>query len=555
MSLKNRFRSLSNLIRNQSPDQSTRGNIAGNCPSCGAPWAGEALQCVQCGVWRVGSNTREADGMFTLVFINSSDGAPWEYPIPSMGQLRIGRAEDNEVHLPHSLVSRRHASVWFDGSTYWLQDEGSLNGTLVNGRPMAGTKPIQRGDTIEIGDTIFYLLAPGDPVPNAPDPDQLAWATGDDWVSWGQGYQLGRYQLLRELGKGGMATVWQARSPDFTDDIVVKIMNPDLLDDPEYSTKFWTEAEVGRRLHHPNIVKAYRFERNFNPPFIVMEYVHDILPSKLRRQANRLSVDETVPVVTQICDALAHAHELDVVHRDVKPGNIFVQANGVAKLGDFGVAKVMTRSLTRAGSIWGTYKYMPPEQVRGDPIDHRVDIYALGVVMYELLTGQPPFISDDPRRMAEMHIYSQVVPPRQLNPAIPTHIENAIMHALEKDPRHRFQSALEMRSAIGVTHFPPPPTNIWAAHPILEIISGERQGNIIPLDQSGLILRRQDLDRRENTISRQHARVFWKEGRYWVADLDSANGTYVNEAKVIYPVALKNGDLIRLGKMELVFEW
>ena len=490
------------------------------------------------------------------------DGQQREISIGHVPFVRIGRHPGNDVVLDDLLVSRWHATLWYDKGQYYLRDEGSVNGTCVNGRLVRGPTAVRPGDHIEIGTGVLYVLGAGDPVPVLPP--KAVEPVVEELPEGEVGWQLDEYTVLAELGRGGMSNVYLARCARYTEPLALKVPNTSLLADREMLDKFCQEAEIGQSLHHPNIVQIYELRLASDPPFMVMEYVKGG-----RSLANRLEetevipLDETVRLVAQVGDALGYAHRKRVIHRDIKPGNILVAPGDVAKVTDFGIAKVLTRStITGGGTIWGTYRYMSTEQAKGDKLDARSDLYSLGVVMYEMLTGRPPFVSDSPWQVVHAHIYENPLPPCHLNPNIPAEVERVVLRALEKDPWRRYQSAEELLEDLTPERWgagPAYPSQPAGAR--LTIASGARQGTEIALAENEVILSRENIDLNDRAISRgRHARISCYQGKYWLEDLGSTNGTFLyGSSRAAYeairePVELHHGDHLLIGNTELCFE-
>lgn len=259
----------------------------------------------------------------------------------------------------------------------------------------------------------------------------------------------GRYRILETIGEGGMAVVYKARDTLLGRVVAIKVLHPQYAQDDEFVERFREEARAAASLLHPNVVNVYDVGRDDGRDYIVMEYVPgESLKSIIRRQG-RLSVATATRYVMHILEALAHAHESGIIHRDIKPHNILITIDGRAKVADFGIARAASSSgLTETGTVLGTVAYISPEQARGAQVDQRSDLYSLGVVYYEALTGRVPFSGDTSVSVALKHIQEIPEPPSLYNPAIPRAIEKVIMKALQKDPAKRFATAKEMLSAL-----------------------------------------------------------------------------------------------------------
>ena len=255
----------------------------------------------------------------------------------------------------------------------------------------------------------------------------------------------GRYELQEVIGVGGMAVVYKAY--DNIDDrtVAVKILKDEFLASEEFRRRFKNESKAIAVLSHPNIVKVYDVSYGDKLQYIVMEYVEGITLKEYIEQQGVISWKETVHFTTQILRALQHAHDKGIVHRDIKPQNIMLLENGTIKVTDFGIAR-FSRSETRTmtDTAIGSVHYISPEQARGDITDDKSDIYSVGVVMYEMLTGQLPFQSDNSVSVAIMQLQTDPVKPREINSSIPEGLEQITMRAMQKNPKDRYQSAAEM---------------------------------------------------------------------------------------------------------------
>lgn len=259
----------------------------------------------------------------------------------------------------------------------------------------------------------------------------------------------GRYRLERPIASGGMARVWEASDQLLKRRVAVKVLHSHLADDETFVKRFRAEAIAAARLTHPSIVSAYDTVVEGRINAIVMELVVGTTLRADLDQHGPMKLGALLAVGTQVADALQAAHSAGLVHRDVKPANILLSADGRVLVTDFGIAKAATDvDLTQAGSLVGTAKYLAPEQVDGGPVDGRADIYALGVVLYESLTGQAPFVADSDTGTALARLHRDPVPPRRLRPDIPVSVEAVVMRAMARDPDHRFADATAMRRAL-----------------------------------------------------------------------------------------------------------
>jgi len=259
----------------------------------------------------------------------------------------------------------------------------------------------------------------------------------------------GRYRLRRELARGGMAAVWEAEDRVLTRRVAIKVLHPHLAGDDAFRTRFRREAVSAAKLAHPNIVTTYDTGRDADVAYIVMELVEGTTLARLLKSQGALPVAKAVDIAAQVADALACAHSHGVVHRDVKPANILLREDGHVKVADFGIAKAGAgNDLTRTGVVMGTAKYLSPEQVSGNPADPGSDVYALGIVLYEMLCGTPPFVGETELSTAVARLTASPGRLRDRRQDVPRGLEAVVLRSLARDPAARFQSAEEMRAGL-----------------------------------------------------------------------------------------------------------
>lgn len=262
------------------------------------------------------------------------------------------------------------------------------------------------------------------------------------------GKPLGNYQIVSELGRGGMGIVYRAYQASLNRYVAIKVLPPQLAIDETFVQRFLHEARASAQLQHPNIVTIYDVGSIEHIYYIVMAEIRGEPLSALVRRSGRLPLDRAVSIVSQVASALDFAHAQGIVHRDIKPSNILVDANDRAVLTDFGIAKAATgANVTRTGVVVGTPEYMSPEQARGTPVDHRSDIYSLGVIAYELLGGRAPFVGDT-LAVLHAHAYEPLPSLRTLNPEVSKDVERVIAQAMAKKPEERWPSAGAFAAAL-----------------------------------------------------------------------------------------------------------
>ena len=255
-----------------------------------------------------------------------------------------------------------------------------------------------------------------------------------------------RYEILEDIGEGGMAIVYRALDHRLNRDVAVKIMRDEMAADEEFRRRFCTESHAVAMLSHPNIVAVYDVSHNDNVEYIVMELVDGITLKQYIERKGVVAWKEVVHFTKQISKALAHAHERGIIHRDIKPQNIMLLRDGTIKVGDFGIAALENEVYENNGEAIGSIHYIAPEQARGECPDARSDIYSLGVMMYEMLTGGLPFTGNTLGEIAVQHMNAKPVPPHEKNPEIPLELERITLKAMSAELSERYQSANELLS-------------------------------------------------------------------------------------------------------------
>jgi serine/threonine-protein kinase len=270
----------------------------------------------------------------------------------------------------------------------------------------------------------------------------------------------GRYKIEAQLGQGGMSTVYKATDPNLQRTVAVKLIHSHLSNDAEFIRRFELEASAVAQLRHSNIVQVYDFNHDDNLYYMVLEYVPgETLQNRLEtlnKAGQRLPIEEAVKIIANTCEAVGFAHEQGMIHRDLKPANVMLNSRGQPILMDFGVAKMLGGiQHTATGAIIGTAKYMSPEQARGDRPDERTDLYSLGVMLYEMLTGEPPFDADSTVALLMKHVTEPVPDLRNINQDVPEALVTVVKKALAKDRTERYQTAGDMATALRLSQMTP----------------------------------------------------------------------------------------------------
>jgi serine/threonine protein kinase len=403
--------------------------------------------------------------------------------------------------------------------------------------------------------------------------------------------ELGGYSLVAELGRGGMATVYKAYQPRLERWVAVKVLDPAYTsDDSDALDRFRREARAIAALRHPNVLTVYDYGEEEGMAYIVMEYVEGgTLKDRLRGEP--FVPQRAVELSIGVGRALAYAHDRGIVHRDVKPANILLPREDWPLLADFGLVKLQQarRALTQAGMILGTPHYTSPEQALGDAIDHRADIYGLGVVLFEVLTGRLPFEGNKAFDVLVMHVNDPPPKPRDLVSDIPQTLENIVLKAMAKSPDERYAGMQDMVASLGgvldTLHLPSKPASLertdetlYQATVQIDSIQTVLKGPRFVVAATGSLLIIPDKDQvligrtdpRSNIVpdidlsmyggasagvSRQHARLLRKSDGWLIEDLRSTNGTFVNDQPVAPGQArlLRDGDSVRCGQLLLTF--
>jgi serine/threonine-protein kinase len=265
----------------------------------------------------------------------------------------------------------------------------------------------------------------------------------------------GRYEIRQQLGSGGMGVVYRAFDRELREQVAIKTLRPDLVGDPGLLERFKQEIRLARKISHPNVVRTHDLGEAGGLYFITMEYVEGTPLDEVIRRRGALPLPVTLTVGRQLCRALEVAHAQGIVHRDIKPPNLVVDAQGFLKVMDFGIARLMegrqapaSPGLTAAGSVIGTPEYMAPEQLLGQAVDGRADLYAAGIVMYECATGRRLFTGDSFATVLMKQVHDSPPDPRSVVPGLPEDVVAVLLKALAKEPDQRWQSAAELLHAL-----------------------------------------------------------------------------------------------------------
>lgn len=254
-----------------------------------------------------------------------------------------------------------------------------------------------------------------------------------------------RYQIIEELGRGGMGRLYRVLDTKINQEVALKILRSEISRDPETIGRFSNELRLARQVAHKNVCRMYHLGETGGTHFIIMEYIPGQDLQSMIKMTKQLSVETAVSIAKQICEGLAEAHRMGVIHRDLKPGNVMIDKEGIARILDFGIARTLeSRGLTRSGHLIGTPEYMSPEQAQDTGTDQRSDIYSLGIILYEMVTGKVPFTGDTPISITIKHVEEAPKSPKELAPHIPEDLNHLILKCLAKNKEHRYQSAMQL---------------------------------------------------------------------------------------------------------------
>ncbi len=333
----------------------------------------------------------------------------------------------------------------------------------------------------------------------------------------------GRYEIMEEIGGGGMALVYKALDVLLNRHVAIKVLRQQFVHDEEFIRRFRREAQSAASLSHPNVVSIYDVGQEDDVHFIVMEYVNGQNLNEIIKARAPLPVEEAVRIATQICDALEHAHHNQIIHRDIKPHNILIGLNGRVKVTDFGIARAVTSTtITQTGSVVGSVHYFSPEHAKGVTTGEKSDLYSLGIVMYQMLTGRLPFQGESPISVALKHLQDEFEDPRVINPLIPQSVENIILKSMRKNPAERYHSAQDMLLDLDTCLMPERSTETKVYFPTndddeqTKVVSAIRPNSIpIPPPEKEDV-RHMERDR-GRTSPATKPKSFWKKPAVWVS--------------------------------------
>ena len=310
-----------------------------------------------------------------------------------------------------------------------------------------------------------------------------------------------RYEILEVIGTGGMAVVYKARCHRLNRLVAIKILKDDYLEDEEFRRRFHSESQAVAMLSHPNIVSVYDVSTSIMADYIVMELIDGITLKQYMEKKGVLNWKETLHFAIQIAKALEHAHSRGIVHRDIKPHNVMVLKNGSVKVTDFGIARVMSQSNTLTKEALGSVHYISPEQAKGGRVDNRSDIYSLGVVMYEMMSGRAPYDGESPVAVAIKHINGGAPMPSTLNPNIPGGLEQIIMHAMALDPAERYDTAAGMLKDLDEFRKDPGILFDYNVPPLDEVISIQRPPLVLQQEEPPKTIAEQTVEKKHGTVT------------------------------------------------------
>lgn len=380
--------------------------------------------------------------------------------LPPGTSVILGRSSSAQICIDDGKLSRHHCRIYSQGDRWFIEDLGSKNGTFLNQRALHQS-PLSHGDEIRLGGTSLYIsLRQGGENPcllcnrTVKNPLSFHGKVLCEECLFGAGPFQGRYSFKEKIGEGGMGAVFLCKDIKNSREVAIKL----ILDEEALAKKkFLREVRTMEVLSHPNIVPLYEVGEMDKLLYLVMEYLQGVSLIELIKQRGSLPIAYSIHLAAQIALALGHAHQKKVVHRDVNPHNILISEKGVAKLSDFGIAKILDHSsataLTDSGEGKGTLDYIAPEQMTNAAhVDFRSDLYSLGATLYHMLTGRKPFEAIHTRDLIMKILKEPPVPPSQIRLELPRAVDRILLKCLEKDPKNRPASRDELYKQLYFLH-------------------------------------------------------------------------------------------------------
>jgi len=338
----------------------------------------------------------------------------------------IGRLKTCDLVLTDGLVSRQHFRISRIGDSYTIQDLKSHNGTFVNGDQIKEEVELPLGATIRTGETLFSFRT-------------------DSQLEEGAlaGKKIGGYHLLSRIGVGGMGEVYKAMQIALGRQVALKILSPELTEDRSFVEKFLSEARAAGKFNHPNVIHVHEVGEEGKTYYFSMEFVDGGSVQDLVAKGRKLEPLRATEIVLQAAQALEFAEKVGIVHCDIKPDNLMLTATGDVRLSDLGIAKSLNEKgkAEQTDGVFGSPHYMAPEQARGLPMDHRSDLYSLGITYYRILLGKVPFTGKDAKEIMEKQVFDDPESPRRIDGSLAPMVYTVLSKLLKKKPNDRYQSA------------------------------------------------------------------------------------------------------------------
>ena len=338
----------------------------------------------------------------------------------------VGRLQNCNLVLTDYLVSRQHFRVTRDADRFFITDLNSHNGTFVNGIRITGDVQIHPGSTIRAGETLFSFLAGSQ--------------TAEGSLA---GTKIGGYHLLERIGVGGMGEVYKAMQLSLGRTVALKLLSPELTRDTAFIERFLSEARAAGRFNHPNVIHVHEVGNENGMYFYSMEFVDGGSVQDQVSRGRKLDQQRATEIILQSARALEFAEKVGIVHCDIKPDNLMLTTDGDVRLSDLGIAKSLNEKgkAEQSDGVFGSPHYMAPEQARGLPMDHRSDLYSLGVTYYRILLGRVPFSGKDAKEIMERQVFDEPESPRRINPDLAPKAYEILGKLLRKKPIERYQTA------------------------------------------------------------------------------------------------------------------